>query len=178
MSRIGKQHIALPDKVEVRTSGDLLTVKGPLGEISRKLHPQITVRTEGGVVLVDKKSDTLEARALWGTFGSHVKNMVEGVTKGYTKKLIIEGVGYKAELQGEKINFSLGFSHPVPVMIPKGIKVTHEKGTLTITGVDKESVGQFASQIVARKKPEPYKGKGIRYEGQVVRRKAGKKTVA
>ena len=178
MSRIGKQIITIPEKVEVKTSADMVMVKGPLGEMSRKIHPQILVRLEENTVRVEQKTDTLETRALWGTFASHVINMINGVTTGYTKKLIIEGVGYKAELAGEKINFSLGFSHPVPVMIPKGIKVTHEKGTLTITGIDKESVGQFASQIVARKRPEPYKGKGIRYDGQIIRRKHGKKTVS
>ncbi|OHB24353.1 MAG: 50S ribosomal protein L6 [Parcubacteria group bacterium RIFOXYD2_FULL_52_8] len=178
MSRVGKQRIQIPEKVTVTTTGDLLTVKGPLGEVTRKLHKHITLRIEDGVVLVEPTVTTLESRALWGTFASHVINMIEGVTKGFVKKLIIEGVGYKAEVQGEKINFALGFSHPVPVMIPQGLKVVHEKGTLTITGIDKESVGQFASQIVARKRPEPYKGKGIRYDGQVVRRKQGKKTVS
>lgn len=178
MSRIGKQPIIIPEKVEVKSAPGLLVITGPLGEVSRKLHPNIRLQVDAGVVRIEKMADDLETRALWGTFASHVQNMITGVTKGYQKKLIIEGVGYRAEVGGDTINFSLGFSHQVPVTIPKGIKVSHEKGTLTLSGIDKESVGQFAAQIVARKKPEPYKGKGIRYDGQVVRRKQGKKTVA
>lgn len=178
MSLIGKQQIKIPAKVEVKTIDDLVTVKGPLGELSRKFPRNIEIKISDGVVTVNPVRMDKFSRSLWGTFASHIKNMIEGVTVGFKKVLIIEGVGYKAELAGEKINFSLGFSHQVPMMIPKGLAVKHEKGVLTITGSDKELLGAFASKIVAKKKPEPYKGKGIRYEGQVIRRKQGKKTVA
>ncbi|MEK7068361.1 MAG: 50S ribosomal protein L6, partial [Patescibacteria group bacterium] len=117
----------------------------------------------------------LEARALVGTYASHIRNMLQGVTAGFTKKLLVEGVGFKWDVQGKTVNLALGFSHPVKVAIPEGLTVTADKGALTIVGFDKELVGQFAANIRALKKPEPYKGKGIRYEGEVIRRKQGKK---
>jgi large subunit ribosomal protein L6 len=120
---------------------------------------------------------TLESRALWGTYGSHIANMVAGVNKPFEKKLILEGIGYKSEVKGDKIVFALGFSHPVEVLIPSGIKVTAEKNNITVSGIDKEEVGKFTANIRALKKPEPYKGKGMRYADEVVKRKQGKKSV-
>ena len=121
---------------------------------------------------------TLDTGALWGTYASHLRNMVEGVTKGFQKQMIIEGVGYKANLVGTKLVFALGFSHPIELAIPEGIKVTVDKGTLTISGIDKELVGSFSAKIRDYKPPEPYKGKGIRYSTETLRRKVGKKVTA
>ena len=126
-------------------------------------------------VQVSPKSDSLEARATLGTYASHVRNMIEGVNKGFAKKLLVEGVGYKWDVQGKNLNLALGFSHPVKVAIPEGLTVAVEKGALNISGFNKELVGQFAADVRALKKPEPYKGKGIRYEGEIIRRKQGKK---
>jgi len=162
----------------VSVVGGVLTVKGPLGELARPVHSLVSVSVADGIAKVtpERKNNKL-AHSLWGTYASHLLNMIEGVTKGFQKKLIIEGVGFRAEMSGDNIKFSLGFSHPINVSIPKELKVTIEKNVLTIAGIDKEAVGLFASQVVSLKRPEPYKGKGIRYEGQVVRRKQGKKTV-
>lgn len=134
----------------------------------------VSVDSEGAQVT--QKSSSLAAKALTGTYASHIRNMIEGVTKGYTKRLLIEGVGYKWDVMGAEIKLALGFSHPVMMKIPEGVKAVVEKGTLVLTGNDKEVIGQFAANIRALKVPEPYKGKGIRYEGEVVRRKQGKKT--
>jgi large subunit ribosomal protein L6 len=176
MSRIGKQVISLPEKTEVTVTRELVSVKGPLGELSKKIHPVIDIKVEGREVTVHPKKETLESRALWGTFASHVKNMVSGVNKPFEKKLILEGIGYKSEVKGDKIVFALGFSHPVEVVIPKELKVTAEKNNITVSGINKELVGGFAADIRALKKPEPYKGKGMRYADEVIKRKQGKKT--
>lgn len=176
MSRVGKQVITLPEKTEINLSGSTFAVRGPLGEISKTLHPMIDIKVNGREVTVEPKKMTLESRALWGTFASHLKNMVNGVNKPFEKKLILEGIGYKSEVKGNEMVFALGFSHPVKVAIPEGLKVTAEKNLITISGVDKEKVGEFAANIRALKKPEPYKGKGMRYEGEVIKRKQGKKT--
>lgn len=182
MSRIGKQIITIPEKTEVTVTRELVTVKGPLGELTRKLHPVIDVKVSGTEVTVHPKKETLESRALWGTFASHIKNMVNGVNKPFEKKLILEGIGYKSEVKGDpangtgKIVFALGFSHPVEVIIPKELKVTAEKNNITVSGIDKELVGGFAADMRALKKPEPYKGKGMRYFDEVIKRKQGKKT--
>ncbi len=176
MSRIGKQIITLPEKTEVNLSGSSVVVKGPLGEISKMVHPLIEVKINGREVTVEPKKMTIEGRALWGTYAAHMKNMVNGVNKAFEKKLILEGIGYKSEVKGEEIVFALGFSHPVRVAIPQGLKVTAEKNLITISGVNKEQVGEFAAKIRALKKPEPYKGKGMRYDTEVIKRKQGKKT--
>ena len=176
MSRIGKKLITLPANTELKISDNLIMVKGPLGELSRPLHPVIEVKIEGDTVTVNPKKMTLESRALWGTYASHLTNMINGVNKPFEKKLILEGIGFKSEVKGDKIVFALGFSHPVEVSITPGLKVTTEKNNITISGSDKEAVGAFAAKIRALKKPEPYKGKGMRYEGEVIRRKQGKKT--
>ncbi len=177
MSRIGKQLIAIPEKTEVTVNGGLVTVKGPQGTLTREFKSAVSVEVkEGNVVLAPTKTD-LQTAALWGTYASHLSNMIEGVNKLFTKKLIIEGIGYKSDVQGTNLILTIGFSHPVPMAIPTGLKVTVEKGTITISGADKEMVGQFAANVRSNKKPEPYKGKGIRYDGEVVRRKQGKKSV-
>lgn len=176
MSRVGKQIIALPEKTEVIFSEGVVVVKGPLGELSRPVHPLINIEVSDREAKVLPKKDTLESRALWGTFASHMKNMVNGVNKPFEKKLILEGIGFKSEVKGEEIVFALGFSHPVKVEIPKGLKVTAEKNVISVSGSDKELVGAFASKIRSLKKPEPYKGKGMRYDNEVIKRKQGKKT--
>ncbi len=176
MSRLGKKTIAIPEKTEVTISEGTFSVKGPLGELSIEMHPKVKIEKNEEGLLVSPLSRDLQSYALWGTFASHVRNLIEGVTKGYTKKLIVEGIGFKADVKGEELVMALGFSHPVKLTVPTGLKVTSEKGVLTITGIDKNAVGQFAAKIRSYKKPEPYKGKGIRYEGEVIRRKQGKKS--
>lgn len=165
----------MPPKTEVTVSGLMLAVKGPKGTLEKPIHRLIKIEVGADGVQVSRKSETLESRALVGTYASHVRNMLVGVTTGFQKKLLVEGVGYKWDVQGKTLNLALGFSHPVKVAIPEGLTVTVDKGTLTIAGFDKELVGQFAADIRALKKPEPYKGKGIRYDGEVIRRKQGKK---
>lgn len=176
MSRIGKRGIALPEKTEINVSEGVITVKGPLGELKRPLHPMIEVSVEGNQISLTPKKETIESRALWGTYASHISNMVSGVNKPFEKKLILEGIGYKSEVKGDKIVFALGFSHPVEVAIPAGLKVTAEKNNIVVSGSDKEAVGAFAANIRALKKPEPYKGKGMRYHDEVIARKQGKKS--
>lgn len=175
MSRLAKRPIVIPAKTEVTlVSGDV-HVKGPKGTLTRVGNRLISIEVLPEGVQVTTKKDTLEARALLGSYASHVRNMIEGVNAGFTKKLLIEGVGYKWDVAGKMLNLALGFSHPVKMPIPEGLTVVAEKGMLTITGFNKELVGQFAANVRALKTPEPYKGKGIRYEAEVVRRKQGKK---
>ncbi|MEK7180541.1 MAG: 50S ribosomal protein L6 [Patescibacteria group bacterium] len=177
MSRIAKKIILIPTKTEVTVSQDVVTVKGPLGEVSRKFRPgvvSITISPDG--VEVKPTVSAAEAGALWGTYASHVKNMLDGVNTLYKKVLILEGIGYKAELQGANLLFSLGFSHPVKIAIPSDLKVSCEKNVITISGIDNERVGAFAAALRDLKKPEPYKGKGIRYQNEVILRKEGKKS--
>lgn len=177
MSRLAKRPITLPPKAEVTASGGDVVVKGPKGTLTRKGHRLISIEVGKEGVQVSSKAQTLEARAALGTYASHVRNMLEGVTTGFSKKLLIEGVGFKWDVQGKTLVLSLGFSHPVKMTIPEGLTVTVDKSVLSIAGADKELVGQFAADIRAQKKPEPYKGKGIRYENEVIRRKQGKKAV-
>lgn len=176
MSRVGKQQLEIPAKTEVSFVDGVFTVKGPLGTLSKEFKDTITVTIENNIVSFSPKADDPFSRALWGTYASHVKNMLAGVNTPYTKKLILEGVGFKSEVKGTDLHLALGFSHPVIVAIPEGVTVTAEKNNITFTGINKELVGQFASKIRAMKKPEPYKGKGFHYHDEVVRRKAGKKT--
>ncbi len=183
MSRIAKKPIKVDNKVKISITPDvngyLFKVVGPLGENSRVFKKDIKIEIDNeGIKLTPTSENSLAQKALWGTYASHIKNMIEGVTNGFKKNLQIEGIGYKTQLAGNKMTWSLGFSHTVDVEIPKGLKVTVEKGNVSISGFDKEAVGQFAAQIVAMKPPEPYKGKGIRYEGQVIKMKEGKKSVA
>lgn len=176
MSRVGKQQLTIPANTEVSYANDTLTVKGPLGTLTKHLKDLVTITIENGMVTFAQKGDDSFARAIWGTHASHVKNMIAGVNTAYVKKLILEGVGFKSEVKDGKLNLALGFSHPVHVTIPQGLTVTAEKNLVTVTGIDKELVGQFTASVRALKKPEPYKGKGFRYDNEVIRRKAGKKT--
>ncbi|MDQ5922930.1 MAG: large subunit ribosomal protein [Patescibacteria group bacterium] len=176
MSRIGKQIIEIPAGVTVTKSNDILKVAGPKGTLEKSFRDDITIKIEGNTITLDKKRNDKFSKALWGTYASHIKNMIAGVQTPYVKKLILEGVGYKSEVKGKEFVFALGFSHPVIVPIPEGITATAEKNLITITGIDKELVGSFTAMVRALKKPEPYKGKGMRYEGEVIRRKQGKKT--
>lgn len=174
----------LPANTEIKFSDNGFSVKGPLGELSRSLHPNIEIKILDNEVSVHPKKKNIESRALWGTYASHISNMVSGVNKPFEKKLILEGIGFKSEVVdnplkpgGSSINLSLGFSHPVVMEVPDGLKVVAEKNTITVSGSDKEAVGQFASKLRALKKPEPYKGKGMRYANEIIRRKQGKKSV-
>ncbi|MEK7179357.1 MAG: 50S ribosomal protein L6 [Patescibacteria group bacterium] len=175
MSRIGKQIITIPEKTNVTVADGAVVVRGPLGELSRPVRKEVAIEVKDKEVSVVPHGDDIFTRALWGTTAAHIKNMVAGVNAPFVKSLLIEGVGYRAELLGGAVVLSIGFSHPVKLPIPTGIKVTIDKGKIVISGIDKEAVGQFTAKIRAQKKPEPYKGKGIRYEGEVVRRKQGKK---
>lgn len=176
MSRIGKKGITIPEKTEVKVNGTTVSVKGPHGELSRDFKKSIIIEVAEGKVSLKPVKESLENNALWGTYTSHIKNMVDGVNKPYEKRLIVEGIGYKADVTPNDITFKVGFSHPVKVSIPKGLKVVSEKGVLSVSGISKELVGSFSASIKAIKKPEPYKGKGIRFEGEIIRRKEGKKT--
>lgn len=176
MSRIAKTPIAIPANTEVKVVDNFITVKGPKGELKKAYRPNsVNIVVADNTVTLSLKKTDIESRALWGTYASHLRNMLEGVNTPFVKKLILEGIGYKAEVQGTTLKMALGFSHPVNVEIPAGLTVASEKGTITITGIDKETVGQFAASLRAMKKPEPYKGKGFRYEGEIIRRKQGKK---
>ena len=175
MSRIGRMPIPLPSGVEVTQEGSTLRVKGPLGTLERRIHPEIRVEREDGVLNVIRPTDEPRHRALHGLTRSLVNNMVNGVATGFTKNLEISGVGYRAQLQGPKLVLALGYSHPVEVDPPAGIEFRLESPTrLSVFGADKELVGQTAAHIRAQRKPEPYKGKGIRYAGEQILRKAGK----
>ena len=176
MSRIGKQEIIIPAGVEVTQSGAILTVKGPKGTLTKTFRDDIIIKIADKIITLNIKRNDKFSKSLWGTYASHIKNMIAGVQTPYSKKLILEGVGFKSEVKGKELVFALGFSHPVVVKIPEGITATAEKNNITITGIDKELVGSFTAAIRALKKPEPYKGKGMRYEGEVIRRKQGKKT--
>ena len=175
MSRIGKQIISIPAGVTVTKDGMILSVKGPKGTLSRSFFDSIAITIADNTVTFLPVVLNVESNALWGTYASHVKNMITGVTEGFSKKLILEGVGFKSEVKGKDLNLALGFSHPVVVAIPEDLTVTAEKNVITFSGMDKESVGQFAAKIRAMKKPEPYKGKGFHYDDETVRRKQGKK---
>ncbi len=177
MSRIGKKEIIIPEKTEITISEGLVVVKGPKGEISREFKPTILIKKDDNKITLIPQDETLETNALWGTYSSHISNMIEGVNNLFTRKLILEGIGYKGEVAADSLNMSLGFSHPVKIKIPKDIKVTIEKGVFTFVGHDKEAVSQFTANIRALKKPEPYKGKGFRYEDEIIQRKQGKKSV-
>jgi large subunit ribosomal protein L6 len=175
MSRIGKQPITVPSGVDVTIDGSHVAVKGPRGSLERDLHPDMLVRLEDGTVLVERPSDERLHRALHGLTRTLVANMVEGVTNGYEKRLEIVGVGYRAALKDSDLELALGFSHPVEVAAPPGIEFeVPAPNRITVRGIDKQLVGQVAANIRKIRKPEPYKGKGVRYEGEYVRKKAGK----
>jgi len=174
MSRLGKQPSTIPAGVTVTCDNGLLTVAGPKGTLTRAIKPDVTITIEGGVATVIP-GKTTAAKALWGTYAAHLRNMIKGVTEGYTKVLEIEGVGYRAEVKGTNLSLSVGFSHPVLLPIPSGVTALVEKGVITVSGYDKDELGQFAANVRKVKKPEPYKGKGIRYQGEYIIRKQGKK---
>lgn len=176
MSRLGKKEIVVPKGVEVKLNNNIFSVKGPLGILNKIFRDDIVLSIQNDLITLNPKRNDKFSRSLWGTYASHIKNMIDGVQKPYEKKLILEGVGFKSEVKGDEFIFALGFSHPVIVKIPEGIKATAEKNVITISGIDKELVGSFASSVRALKKPEPYKGKGMRYDDEVIRRKQGKKT--
>jgi len=177
MSRLSKKPIEIPQNTEVTLLEGVLTVKGPLGTLSKPIREDVSIEVKDNHVHVAPARKSLFAKALVGTYASHVMNMIAGVNKLYEKKLVVEGVGFKVEVQGKTLNMALGFSHPVNVDIPEGLTVVAEKNQVTISGIDKEMVGEFTASVRSLKKPEPYKGKGIRYIDEVVRRKQGKKAV-
>jgi len=177
MSRIGKQPIEIPTGTEVSVVDGYVFVKGKGGELKKRIHDAVEVSVSDGHVTVTPANDSHLATALWGTFASHIRNMVSGVNEPFVKKLVVEGVGYKVGISGDKLVLNVGFSHPVEIQIPEGITATSEKNEISISGIDKEMVGEFAARVRAKKKPEPYKGKGIRYDVEVVRRKQGKRSV-
>lgn len=176
MSRVGKQQLLIPSGTTVTFTDGLMTVKGPKGTLSRTFTDTIAITVSPNEIVCALKDNTPFSRALWGTYASHIKNMIKGVNEPYVKKLILEGVGFKSEVKGNELHLALGFSHPVVVTIPEGLTVTAEKNNITVTGINKEVVGEFTASVRAMKKPEPYKGKGFRYHDEVIRRKAGKKT--
>ena len=178
MSRTGKRSITIPSGTEISVADGVISVKGKGGVLTRALHQQISINIENGSVTVVPTAETRLARALWGTYAAHIRNMIQGVGKPFVKKLQIEGIGFKAELSGKTLSLAIGFSHPVKVTIPEGLHVALEKNVITMSGSDREQVGQFAASVRSIKKPEPYKGKGIRYEGEVVRKKQGKKVTS
>jgi large subunit ribosomal protein L6 len=176
VSRLGKQPIAVPDGVEITIEPELVKVKGPKGELEERVSREIGVAQENGEIVVTRSTDRGEHRALHGLTRSLIANMVEGVTSGFEKRLEIQGVGYRAQLQGDKIVLALGYSHPVEVNAPSGIEFEVPQPTrITVRGISKQAVGEVAAIIRKQRPPEPYKGKGIRYEGEHVARKVGKR---
>ena len=175
MSRIGKQPVAVPANVEVTIDGHNLTVKGPKGELHRSFNPMMTIAREGDEIIVSRPDDSREAKSLHGLTRTLIHNMVEGVTKGFEKSLIVNGVGWKVNMQGEKLVLNVGFSHPVEFTAIPGVKLAAPSATeITVSGINKTDVGQVAASIRAIRKPEPYHGYGIRYKDEVIERKAGK----
>jgi large subunit ribosomal protein L6 len=175
MSRIGRLPIPVPAGVDVAVEGARISVKGPKGSLNRDIAPQLRIVREDGVLRVERPNDAKESRELHGLTRTLIANMVTGVTTGYRKGLEITGVGYRAQLVGRKLQLSLGYSHPIEVDPPEGVAFEVETPTrLAVTGIDKELVGHVAAKVRAMRKPEPYKGKGVRYSGEVIRRKAGK----
>lgn len=182
MSRIGKQPIEIPEKVEVKIDGFLIMAKGPKGENSLKLPPKIKAKLEDNKInlfpVSEKDLNDKKVMAFWGLSRALVYNLVKGVNEGFEKRLEIEGIGYRAALQANKLVMNLGFSHPVEMEPPQGIEFKVEKNVIIVSGFDKGLVGQIAAQVRSQRKPEPYKGKGIRYQGEVIKIKAGKKAVS
>lgn len=178
MSRVGKKPILIPSGVEARIEGQTIAIKGPKGELQRKIRPEIKIEIKEGKIILTPQRETKETGAFWGLSRALVFNMVKGVTDGYEKKLQIEGIGYRAAVEQNILVLKLGFSHPVKFEQPEGIKFVVEKNIVSISGFDNELVGQLAAKIRKICPPEPYKGTGIRYQGEIVRRKAGKKVAA
>jgi len=176
MSRIGKQPISILDQVDVKINDDLMIVKGPKGELKQALVSEIVVEIKEKEIIIKPKNES-GSNAMWGTYRALIANMIKGVVDGFEKKLIFEGVGYRAVVEGKKLVLNLGYSHPIEIDAPNGIEFKVEKNTITISGIDKQLVGEVAANIRDKRKPEPYKGKGIRYDGEIIRRKVGKKAI-
>ena len=175
MSKVGKLPVAIPAGVTVSVANGLISVKGPKGELKQSFHDEIDIKVEGTEVVLTTKNDAKQTNAYHGLYRSLINNMVKGVTEGFTKTLVITGVGYRAEVKGKELVMNLGYSSDYIAIIPDGLTVVATPdGKLTVTGIDKQLVGEFCSQIRKLRKPEPYKGKGIRYETEVIRRKVGK----
>ena len=174
MSRLGKKPIPIPKDVEIKFEGDLLTVKGPKGELKRRVHPKVQVDVDEDKVVVSDVVGTRESRSLHGLFRVLIANMVVGVTEGFERALEIVGVGYRVELKGRTAVFNLGYSHPINYELPDGIDAKVEKTKIRLSGIDKDLLGLTAAKIRSFRKPEPYKGKGIKYADEMIRRKAGK----
>jgi large subunit ribosomal protein L6 len=176
MSRIGKKAVPIPSGVTANIEGQTVKVKGPKGQLQVVLPDDVTVKMDNGVVKVDPRNETKRARSMWGTSRTLVNNLITGVTKGYEKKLEITGVGYRAALQGKNLQIALGYSHDVIYPIPEGIAIATPRPTeIVVTGIDKQKVGQVAAEIRSFRPPEPYKGKGVKYGGEYIFRKEGKK---
>ncbi|TAK94978.1 50S ribosomal protein L6 [Patescibacteria group bacterium] len=178
MSIIGKKPVTIPNGVTVTLENGTIVVKGAKGTLAMPVNPEVTLHVEADTVRVEKTGKSKNAPAIWGTVARLVANMINGVANGFQKQLELNGVGYRMALQGKKINMALGFSHPVEVVVPDGLEVKIEGNVMTVSGIDKQRVGQFAADIKALKPVEPYKGKGFRYVGEVVRKKEGKKATA
>lgn len=175
MSRTGRKPITVPQGVEVKIDGNVVSVKGPKGQIERAMHQDMNIKMEDNTIVVERPSDTKQHKALHGTTRSLVANMVEGVSNGFQRNLELVGVGYRAQKQGTKLVLNMGYSHPVEMEAPAGIEIEVPAATkISVKGVDKQLVGEFAANIRAVREPEPYKGKGIKYENERIRRKAGK----
>jgi len=177
MSRIGKKPIQIPAGVEVKIEGNKVIVKGPKGELSREIRPEIKIEVSNNQILVSSQIETKQTKALWGLTRALVANMAKGVAEGFRKQLEIQGIGFRAVVEGEDLVLYVGYSHPVKVKAPMGVQFSVEKNIITVSGFDLEAVSQTASRIRKAKPPEPYKGKGIRYVGEYVRKKLGKKAV-
>jgi large subunit ribosomal protein L6 len=176
MSRVGKKPVAIPSGVTASVEGQVVKVKGPKGALSLVLHDDVTAKVEGGGIKVDPRAETKRARAMWGTYRSLLDNVMTGVTKGFERRLEISGVGYRAALQGKNLQVQLGYSHDIVYPIPEGITIAVPKPTeIVVSGIDGQKVGHVAAEIRAFRKPEPYKGKGVKYAGEQIFRKEGKK---
>jgi large subunit ribosomal protein L6 len=175
MSRLGKKPIVLPQGVDMKIEDGKISMKGPKGELSRDFRNEINITLKDGQIETGLRVDTKFSRKLWGTYVALLKNMIKGSTEGFEKKLILDGIGYKAVLEGRNLTLSLGFSHAVKFPAPDGVTFKVEKNVIAVSGIDKEVVGETAARLRTLKKPDPYKGKGFHYEGEVIRRKAGKK---
>jgi len=177
MSRIGKIPVKVPGGVKVNFQNEEITVEGPKGVLKQKYHPVITFQENGGEIVVSRQNEEKQSKAFHGLYRNLLNNMVTGVSAGFNRSLVITGVGYRAEVQGKLLSMSLGYSNDIYVGIPDGLSVVVEGGRLTVSGIDKQRVGEFAAQLRKLRKPEPYKGKGIRYEDEIIRRKVGKSGV-
>jgi large subunit ribosomal protein L6 len=177
MSRVGKKPIIIPESVEAEIKDQKIIIRGPKGELQREIRPEIKIEKKKNKILLSPQAETKQTKAFWGLSRSLIYNMVKGVTEGFEKHLEIEGLGYRASKEENNLVLQVGFTHPVKVKAPEGISFSVEKKTIIVSGIDKEKVSQIAAKIRKLKPPEPYKGKGIRYKGEKVRRKPGKKVV-